>query len=797
MLIKERLRILGVDCPACVYAIGRNISKLNGIREFNADATTGNAIIEFDDEKTSLRDIYEAIRDAGYDVEKEVINVSLDIAPEETSVIEEKVLKFNGVFDISVNPVSKTAKIIYNPLMTNSGEILGRMPQIGIIYSEVKGVKTERKVLDLLYRRMPAFFLGLMAIGLGTGGMLFGLHSEETLFILLGISLIVIALSVDILAKGLKALIFLRPTMESLISLSSLSTFTSGVLFLITRLYNTTDISSLFEASAGILGFIGLGLYLEERLRRRALAYLSELEESFYGNVRVVKNSSIQEISIQEIRVGDVVEVKAGDSVPVDGVVVDGWGYLDESAFTGEPTPVLKRSDTRDPVLAGSKLVSGYLRIRATRIGEETSLSHLLESAKNAVFYKPSFQRFADRIVGYLTWIVIAVALSTFIIWWLITRDLVLSLTFTASVLAVTCPCPLGIAIPLAVSIGVIIASKKGVLVRKGDVFERMTKTNTIVFDKTGTLTIGRPRVIEFKVSSDLDGKKLLEYVCSIEARSEHVLAQALLEYCNEQKINKVNPEHFEHFPGLGVTGKVNGISVVIGNLKFLEDMRIDMPKEMLRYIDEIGSRGGTPVLIAINGVLAGVFEVRDALREEAFEVVDYFKRLGFRIGIASGDTESSVEFIKKKLGLDFAYSFMRPIDKARLIKELQSSGSHLIYVGDGVNDVSALSAAFLGIAMGKAAEISREAGDGVLVSNNLKGLIDVHRISSKVVRIAKSNLAWAFVYNTALVPVAAGVLYLFTGILLRPEMAALAMVFSDISVILNSSRLLISAKLA
>jgi len=232
LLIKERLRILGVDCPACVYAIGRNISKLNGIREFNADATTGNAIIEFDDEKTSLRDIYEAIRDAGYDVEKEVINVSLDIAPEETSVIEEKVLKFNGVFDISVNPVSKTAKIIYNPLMTNSGEILGRMPQIGIIYSEVKGVKTERKILDLLYRRMPAFFLGLMAIGLGTGGMLFGLHSEETLFILLGISLIVIALSVDILAKGLKALIFLRPTMESLISLSSLSTFTSGVLFL-------------------------------------------------------------------------------------------------------------------------------------------------------------------------------------------------------------------------------------------------------------------------------------------------------------------------------------------------------------------------------------------------------------------------------------------------------------------------------------------------------------------------------------------------------------------------------------
>jgi Cu2+-exporting ATPase/Cu+-exporting ATPase len=789
LLRKERLRIIGVDCPTCVYAIRRNLSKLRGVVNFEVDISSGDAIVEYRDEETTLRDIYMAIRDAGYDVEKRVINIYLDFAPEEAPRLEEKLVRVRGVLDVNINPVTKTAKITYNAQSTRESEVLSELTRMGISYSEPRAVETKRRDYTL-YRRLVAFSLGLLAIAIGMSSVAHGLELHVALFTT---SAIVITLSLDIIKRGFRALVSLRPTMESLISLSSITTFITGTALLASGLHHSFHTASLFEASAGVLGFVGLGLYLEERLRHRALRYLDQLESSLRGVVRVVRNGGVVEVDISEVSVGDVVEVKAGDSIPVDGVVVEGWGYVDESAFTGEPTPVIKKSENRDPVLAGSKLVSGYLRVRATRVGEDTVLSHMLESAKAAVFYKPSFQRLADRIVGVLTWVVMVIALVAFTAWWLVTRDPVFSVVFTASVLAVACPCPLGIAIPLAVSIGVIVASKRGVLVRRGDVFERMVKSNVVIFDKTGTLTTGRPRVVNFTAYGDIDHREVLAYTCSVESRSEHVLAQAILEYCRERGIDATDPEYYEHIPGLGVIGRVNGVEVVIGSVKLLEDMGVSVESRVLEAIDKIGESGGTPILVSVNGRVAGVFEIRDELRSNAVEVVEYFKSRRFSVGLASGDVKSSVEYVRWKLKLDFAHASLRPIDKARVVRELQSNGLRVIYVGDGLNDAAALSAAHVGVAMGRAPDLAREAGDAVLLSNDLEGLKALYCISERVVRVAKGNLFWAFIYNAVLIPVAAGALYPFTGLVLRPEMAALAMVLSDISVVLNSSRLLIS----
>jgi Cu2+-exporting ATPase/Cu+-exporting ATPase len=789
LLRKEKLRIIGVDCPTCVYAIKRNLLKLRGVVNFDVDISSGDAIVEYSDEETTLRDVYMAIRDAGYDVEKRVINIYLDIAPEESALLEERLVRIRGVLDVNINPVTKIAKITYNTQSTRESEVLSELTRMGVSYSEPREVETKRRDYTL-YRRLVAFSLGLLAIAIGMSSVVHGLELHVVLFT---ISAIVITLSLDIIKRGFRALVSLRLTMESLISLSSITTFITGIALLAHELQHSFHTASLFEASAGVLGFVGLGLYLEERLRHRALRYLNQLESSLRGVVRVVRNGSVVEVDISEVSVGDVVEVKAGDSVPVDGVVVEGWGYVDESTFTGESTPVIKRSENRDPVLAGSKLVSGYLRVRATRVREDTVLSHILESAKTAVFYKPSFQRLADRVVGVLTWIVMVIALVAFTAWWLVTRDPVFSVVFTASILAVACPCPLGIAIPLAVSIGVIVASKRGVLVRRGDVFERIVKSNVVIFDKTGTLTKGKPRVVNFTVYGNTDHRDVLAYTCSVESRSEHVLAQAILEHCREQGVNTTNPDYYEHIPGPGVIGRVSGVEVVIGNVKLLEDMGISVESEVLGAINEIGEKGGTPILVGVNGRVAGVFEIRDELRSDAVEVVEYFKTEGFRLGLASGDVKSSVEYVRQKLKLDFAHASLKPVDKARVIREVQSSGSLVVYIGDGVNDAVALSTAHLGVAMGRAPDVAREAGDVVLLSNDLRGLKALYCVSKRVVRTAKENIFWAFIYNAVLVPVAAGVLYPFTGLVLRPEMAALAMVLSDISVILNSSRLLIS----
>ncbi len=789
MLRKERLRIIGVDCPTCVYAIKRNLSKLRGVVNFEVDISSGDAIVEYRDEETTLRDVYMAIRDAGYDVEKRVINIHLDFAPEEAPRLEERLVRIRGVLDVNINPVTKTAKITYNTQSTRESEVLSELTRMGISYSEPREAETKRRDYTL-YRRLVAFSLGLLAIAIGMSNVVHGLELHVVLFT---VSAIVITLSLDIIKRGFKALVSLRPTTESLISFSSITTFITGTALLAHELQHAFHTASLFEASAGVLGFVGLGLYLEERLRHRALRYLNQLESSLRGVVRVVRNGSVVEVDISEVSVGDVVEVKAGDSIPVDGVVVEGWGYVDESTFTGEPTPVIKKSENRDPVLAGSKLVSGYLRVRATRVREDTVLSHILESAKAAVFYKPSFQRFADRVVGVLTWIVVAIALVTFTAWWLATRDPVFSVVFTASVLAVACPCPLGIAIPLAVSIGVIVASKRGVLVRRGDVFERIVKSSVVIFDKTGTLTRGKPRVVNFTVYGDVNHREVLAYTCSVESRSEHVLAQAILEYCRERGVDTTNPEYYEHIPGLGVIGRVNGVEVVIGSVKLLEHMGISVESRVLEAVEEIGGSGGTPILVAVSGRVAGVFEIRDELRGNAVEVVEYFRSRGFRVGLASGDVESNVEYVRRELKLDFAHASLKPIDKARVVREAQSNGLRVIYVGDGVNDAAALSTAHVGVAMGRAPDLAREAGDVVLLSNDLEGLKAIYCVSERVVRVAKENLFWAFIYNSVLIPVAAGALYPFTGLVLRPEMAALAMVLSDISVVLNSSRLLIS----
>jgi len=796
-VVRERLRLVGIDCPSCVYSINRELMKLGCVSDFSVDISSGEAIIKYDDSKCSLGDIYKSVRDAGYDVVKEVAVFSVDdLDANLARVVEEKLGRARGVFECKTSVSTSMIKVVYNPLAISRQDVEKVLLGLGIEFEHI--LEEARSMAgvgerNLLVRRLSSFAIGLLIVFASVLSMFTGLHIDSYVYFLATASVIIIILSYDIVFRGYKSLLKLAPTMDSFVALSSTISFLFGVLslFNIISLSSGIHVSSFFEASAGVLGFVGLGLYLEERIRRRAWRDVEEYVKRLYSRARIVSNDNVVEADADRVPLGAIVEVKAGEVIPVDGVVVEGEGYVDESSFTGELIPIHKKASTRDPVLAGSKLVTGYLRVRATRVGRETILYRIVETIREAQFYKPRIVRLADKIVGYFTWAVIGLGIATALYWSIYVGDASKAILFVAAVFATACPCAIGIAIPMAVSIAVLATSRKGIVIRRGDAFDRVLETSVVLFDKTGTLTIGSPAVKDIVfLDGNPNADAILSYVCGIESRSEHPIAKAIASYCNEKGIELKQVEEFEHFPGLGVVGRVNGITVAIGNAELMDRMGIELSNNIEKLLKEVGERGGTPIIAAVEGKPILIMEVSDSLRPEAVDVVKYLKSLGLRVGIASGDVQEAVKHYAEILKIDFYYYKLKPLDKVDVVKRLQSSGEKVLYVGDGVNDAAAISVAHVGVAMGGGADISKEAGDVVITSNKLSDVVFLVEFSRRVRRKFLENLFWALVYNTALLPVAAGALYSY-GVFIKPELGAIVMVLSDVSVVLNSLRLL------
>lgn len=787
------MKIIGVDCPSCVYAIQRRLGQLNCVEKLHVDVNTGLAEVEYDGRLCKLKDIYSAIRDVGYDVYKEKLTVDLKgLDIDERIALDEAVSSTKGVLETRVSLSLDYGLVSYNPLDANRSEIEDLLWKYGVRVVDRAEVEVGFAEKTLLHRRILSFAIGFTVLASSMIAMLHGLHILEEALHLTAPPLAVIALlsNYDIIIRGSKSLARAVPTMDSLITLSSISTFTAGVLSLagVLGYHGNLYPLSFFEASAGVIGFVGLGRYMEERLRRRALKSIKEYSSILKKKARVVHGNTVLEKYANDIQPGEVVEVRAGEVIPVDGVVVEGYGYVDESTFTGEPAPSLKKSDSRDPVLAGSFLLSGYIRVRATRVGDDTLFGYIIESVGEAELAKPRIARFADRAVGYFTWIVLALSLVTLIYWWLTTQNVQLAVFFMAAVLVVACPCALGIAIPMVISVSVLKLSRSGLLIRRGDVFERVLAAKVVLLDKTGTITHGKPVLRRVHIVKPINARDLLAYVCSVESRSEHPISTALMEKCREEGIETVDPADYVSFPGEGVYGVVNGVRVAVGNYELVaKRLGVEVNPEVHDLLNEIGSRGGTPVIVALNTEIAGIIEVGDKLRDEAREVVTELKRRGFVVGIASGDVEKNVLYYKNLLDLDLGFWGLKPSDKADLVRKLRESYGRVVFVGDGVNDAPAITVADVGVAMGTGAEISREVGDVVVTGNNLKTLIVLLDFARLVKKKMLENLVWAFVYNVALIPIAMGLLYHGYGVFISPQIAAAAMVLSDVSVVLNS----------
>jgi Cu+-exporting ATPase len=545
-----------------------------------------------------------------------------------------------------------------------------------------------------------------------------------------------------------------------------------------------------FEAAAVITVLVLLGQVLELRARSRTNAAIQMLLGLAPNTARIVRDDSTEEdIPLEKVQPGDVLRVRPGEKIPVDGTVIDGESNVDESMVTGEPIPVEKASGAK--LIGATVNGTGSLRMRAEKVGADTLLAQIVNMVAQAQRSRAPIQKLADMVAGYFVPAVVTSAIVTFVIWGLWGPDprLAHAIVNAVAVLIIACPCALGLATPISIMVGVGRGATAGVLIKNAEALEIMEKVNTLVIDKTGTLTEGKPKLVTVRTVNGVEEEVALRLGASLERASEHPLAEAIVRGAQEKGIELAQAKDFQSVTGKGVTGDVDGHKVALGNLKLLEGLGID-PGALPQQADDLRGEGQTVMLLSIDGKPAGLLGVADPIKESTPEAIRDLHAEGIKVVMLTGDSRRTAEAVAKKLGIDQVQAEVLPEQKAEVVKQLQAQGRVVAMAGDGINDAPALAQAHVGIAMGTGTDVAMESAGVTLVKGDLRGIVRARRLSRSTMRNIRQNLFFAFIYNSVGVPVAAGVLYPVFGLLLSPIIAAAAMSFSSVSVISNSLRL-------
>ncbi len=541
-----------------------------------------------------------------------------------------------------------------------------------------------------------------------------------------------------------------------------------------------------FTESGLIIGFILLGKTMEHIVKGRASEAVRKLLDLQPRMATVIKDGDEIQIPVEEVNVGDLLIVRPGERIPVDGVVVEGYSSIDESMITGESIPVEKKIN--DEVIGGTINKTGLLKIKAVKVGLDTMLSQIVKMVEEAILSKTPIQRLADKISAYFVPAVIAVATGSFIFWYIaIGLPFGIAFIMLISVLIIACPCALGIATPAAILIGASKGAQYGILIKSGEQLEKAQKINIVVFDKTGTITKGEPTLTEVIAFNGFTENLVLKYAASVEKGSEHPLGEAIIAGAIQRGVKiDLDIEDFESIPGRGVSAMIDKHKVLLGNKKLLIEHNINIHDSIEEKIKILEEDGKTVMLLALDNQVVGVLAVSDTIKEGAVEAVNSLKNMNINVAILTGDNKRTAYAIARKLGVNLVFAEVLPNDKAYIVKKLREEGKIVAMVGDGVNDAPALTQADVGIAIGSGTDIAKEAGGIILVRNDPRDVVVAIQLSRKTVRKIKENLFWAFIYNVALIPVAAGALYPL-GVLLNPIYAAIAMASSSITVTVNS----------
>lgn len=727
---KVLLKIGGMTCSACSSGLEKYLNKQDGIKLASVNLVMNNANIEYDDEKLSLEDVEKIVDKAGF----ESLGIDNFEKEEKKNSFEKYKIILITIFSLII-------------LYISMGSMIG-LPEISFI-----------KMMKYPIR----FSICLLVF-----------------------SSIVLFLGKDILRNGFKNLIHKTPNMDTLVTIGVVASMLYSIFgtVMIFKGHSHYVMNLYYESAAIVVFFIKVGKYIEGRNTDKTKEALKELMTITPNHAIIVRDGKEKTVTLDEIQKDDIVVCKPGEKIAVDGTVIEGVTHIDESFITGESVPVKREYGAK--VIAGSINYEGTIKYKAEKIGKESTVSEIVRLVVESTSSKAPIAKIADKVSSIFVPVVIAIAIVAFIVWMIISKDIAFAINIFITVLVVACPCSLGLATPLAIIVGSGLATKKGILVKSSESLENAHKVKTVVFDKTGTLTEGKLTVSKIYNYSDIDEAELLKMVASVENKSEHPIARAIVNYAKERKIDIDEVNDFEAVAGMGVVANYESEKIIIGNQKLIDENKIEISNK--QDAEELTKDENSILYVALNNKLIALVGVKDTIRKDIVELIEKLKAKNINVVMLTGDNEKTAQNIAKKLKIDKVISNVMPKQKAEEIEKLKQNGL-VMMCGDGINDSISLVKADIGVSVSSGTDIARDSAQVIIMNDNLNRINDVIDISKKTVRNIKQNLFWAFFYNVCMIPVACGFLVKF-GIMINPMIASLAMTLSSLFVVLNVLKL-------
>ncbi len=810
----ETFAITGMSCAACAARIEKMLTKLDGVHTATVNFATERLNIEFDEDNISQNSIIHSIQQAGFGVvEEESLEINIPIRGMSCAACAARVEKLlneqEGIASVNVNFATEKAHIRYYPKQIRLSVIKDAITQAGFEPLDVEESHVsdndeqykEQEIRTMWQKFIIAAICAIPLLYIAMAPMISWLHlpfpdALQPMSYPLRYALVEFALTLPIIlvgyrfyTVGFRALLNGSPNMDSLIAIGT----SAAIIYSLYSLWqiasgNHHAVDALYFESAGvIITLILLAKTLETISKGKTSQAIKKLIGLTPKTATIIHNDQEEVIPVTEVTVGDIVVVKPGEKIPVDGIVISGHSAVDESMLTGESLPVEKTIN--DAVYAASLNKNGLLQFEATKVGSQTALAQIIQLVENAQSAKAPIARLADKVAGVFVPIVCVIAVVAALIWYFVTQDITFALSIFISILVIACPCALGLATPTAIMVGTGKGAEHGILIKGGDALENAHKIDAIILDKTGTITEGQPEVTDIIATDLVDKTFLLQLAASAEKGSEHPLGAAIVKEAEQQSLPFLTLESFHAITGLGIKVVIEGQSVFIGNRRLMDHRQIELDS-LAALSDELAQAGKTPMYVAINDQLAGIIAVADIVKPSSHAAIVKLQQMGIEVAMITGDNRQTAEAIARKVGISKVLAEVLPQEKAEEVKKLQEQGKKVAMVGDGINDAPALVQAEVGIAIGSGTDVAIESADIVLMKSDLLDVVTAISLSKSTIRNIKENLFWAFAYNIIGIPIAAGALYVFGGPLLNPMFAAAAMSLSSVSVLTNALRL-------
>ena len=804
---QETLSIEGMTCASCVGRVEKALKKVYGVEKAEVNLATEKALIHAS-QPLDRALLIKAVQRAGFDVAAiQPIELSIDGMTCASCVtrVEKALKKVSGVEQANVNLATERAWIQPNATVS-SQDLIRAIQKAGYDAKllqhdsneqhDKKNLEQQQLKRDLvisLILALPVFILemGSHMIPAFHMWVMHNIGQQQSWLIQFALTTLVLLLpGRRFYQKGIPALLRCAPDMNSLVAVGTLAAYSfSLVATFMPQLLPEGTVHVYYEAAAVIVSLILLGRYFEAKAKGRTSQAIQHLIGMQAKTARIHRDGQIIEVPVAEVSSNTIVEIRPGERIPVDGEVIEGHSYIDESMITGEPVPVAKQIGNQ--VVGGTINQNGTLNIRATAIGEASVLAQIIRMVEQAQGSKLPIQALVDKVTMWFVPAVMLLAALTFIVWFIFGPEpaLTFGLVNAVAVLIIACPCAMGLATPTSIMVGTGRGAEMGVLFRKGEALQLLQDVKVVAVDKTGTLTEGKPILTDFHVQSGFDADQVFVLLASVEAKSEHPIALAIVQAATEKQVSLLPVTEFDSITGSGIEALVNGQRIQIGASLYMQQIGLDV-SAFNAEAARLGQEGKTPIYMAIDQQLAAIVAVADPIKDTTFAAIAALHQLGLKVAMITGDNRHTAQAIAARLQIDHVVAEVLPEGKVDVVRELQQQFGRVAFVGDGINDAPALAQADVGIAIGTGTDVAIEAAEVVLMSGNLQGVPNAIALSKATIRNIRQNLFWAFIYNIALIPIAAGVLYPFAGILLSPIFAAGAMALSSVFVLGNALRL-------